>query len=125
VRAALEAIAYQSRDVLDAMAADAKVPIRGLKVDGGAAANDFLCQFQADVLDAAVLRPRVLETTALGAAFLAGLGRGLWRSLDALAARHAVERTFTPRGDPAARARGYSDWRRAVARARGWIESTS
>jgi len=120
VRATLEAIAYQSRDVLEAMAADAKVTLRTLKVDGGAVANDFLCQFQADVLDAAVLRPRVIETTALGAAFLAGLGSGFWRSLDALAARQAVERTFTPGMDPATRARRYDGWRRAVERARGW-----
>jgi glycerol kinase len=107
------------------MAADAKVALRSLKVDGGAAANDFLCQFQADVLDAAVVRPRVIETTALGAAFLAGLGAGLWRSLDALAARQAIERTFTPGRDPAPRARGYDGWRRAVERARGWAPSTS
>jgi glycerol kinase len=124
-RAALEAIAYQSRDVLDAMAADAKVPVRALKVDGGAVANDFLCQFQADVLDAAVHRPRVIETTALGAAFLAGLGSGLWRSLEALAARQGIERTFSPRPGAAARARGYDGWRRAVERARGRESSTS
>jgi glycerol kinase len=124
-RAALEAIAYQSRDVLDAMAADAKVPLRELKVDGGAVANDFLCQYQADVLDAAVKRPRVIETTALGAALLAGLGVGLWRSLDALAARPAIERTFSPRMDPAARARRYEGWRRAVERARNWEAPTS
>jgi glycerol kinase len=124
-RAALEAIAYQSRDVLDAMAADAKVAVRRLKVDGGAVANDFLCQFQADVLDAAVMRPKVIETTALGAAFLAGLGAGVWRSLDAVAARQTIERTFSPRMDPAARARGYDGWRRAVARARNWDVPTS
>jgi glycerol kinase len=123
VRATLEAIAYQSRDVLEAMAADAKVALRALKVDGGAVANDFLCQFQADVLDAAVLRPRVIETTALGAAFLAGLGSGFWRSLDALASRQAVERTFTPRMDAATRARRYDGWRRAVERSRGWERS--
>jgi glycerol kinase len=120
VRAALEAIAYQSRDVLEAMAADAGLALRALKVDGGAVANDFLCQFQADILDAAVMRPRVIETTALGAAFLAGLGAGLWRSLDALAARQAVERTFSPCMDPAARARRYDGWRRAVERSRLW-----
>jgi len=125
VRATLEAIAYQSRDVLEAMAADAKVALRALKVDGGAVANDFLCQFQADVLDAAVLRPRVIETTALGAAFLAGLGSGFWRSLDALACRQAVERTFTPRMDPATRARRYDGWRRAVERSRHWEKETS
>jgi glycerol kinase len=124
-RAALEAIAYQSRDVLDAMAADAKVALRGLRVDGGAVANDFLCQFQADVLDAAVVRPRVIETTALGAAFLAGLGSGVWRSLDTLAARQAIERTFRPGRDPGARTRGYDGWRRAVERARGWEVPTS
>jgi glycerol kinase len=125
VRATLEAIAYQSRDVLDAMAADAKVALSGLKVDGGAVANDFLCQFQADVLDAAVTRPRVIETTALGAAFLAGLGAGGWRSLDALASRQAIERTFTPRMDPATRAARYGGWRRAVERARHWEKETS
>ena len=112
VRATLEAIAWQSRDVLEAMAADAKVRLPALKVDGGAAANDFLCQFQADVLDAAVIRPKVIETTALGA--------GVWRSLDALAARHPIERTFTPAMETAHRARGYEGWRRAIERARRW-----
>jgi glycerol kinase len=120
VRATLEAIAWQSRDVLEAMAADAKVRLPALKVDGGAAANDFLCQFQADVLDAAVIRPKVIETTALGAAYLAGLGAGVWRSLDVLAARHPIERTFTPAMDAARRARGYEGWRRAIERARRW-----
>jgi glycerol kinase len=119
-RAALEAIAYQSRDVLDAMAADAKATLGDLRVDGGAVANDFLCQFQADVLEAAVVRPAVTETTALGAAYLAGLGCGLWRSLDAVAERHTVQRTFRPAMDAAARAEGYAGWRRAVERARGW-----
>ena len=124
-RAALEAIAFQSRDVLEAMAADARVRLPALKVDGGAVANDFLCQFQADILDATVMRPKVIETTALGAAFLAGLGRGVWRSLDALATRHAVERTFTPRMDAATRARRYDGWRRAVERSRGWEASSA
>ena len=119
-RAALEAIAYQSRDVLDAMAADAKASLGEVKVDGGATANDFLCQFQADVLDATVARPAVIETTALGAAYLAGLGSGLWRSLDAVAERHAIDRHFTPSMDAPARAEGYAGWRRAVERARGW-----
>src|ERR671934_2126808 len=96
VRAALEAIAFQSRDVLDAMAADAKSSVGRLRVDGGAVANDFLCQFQADMLDAPVDRPAIIETTALGAAYLAGLGAGLWQSPDAVAERHAVERTFRP-----------------------------
>ena len=120
VRAALEAIAFQSRDVLDAMAADAKATVRRIRVDGGAVANDFLCQFQADVLEAAVERPAVIETTGLGAAYLAGLGVGLWRSLDAVAERHAVERTFTPAMAGDERAARYETWKRAVERARAW-----
>jgi glycerol kinase len=107
------------------MAGDAKVALRALKVDGGAVANDFLCQFQADILDAVVMRPRVIETTALGAAFLAGLGAGVWRSLDTLADCQVVERVFTPRMDPEQRARGYQGWRRAVERARHWEKETS
>jgi glycerol kinase len=119
-RAALEAIAFQSRDVLEAMAADAKTTLPRLRVDGGAVVNDFLCQFQADVLDAPVDRPAVIETTGLGAAYLAGLGAGLWRSLDAVARRHAVQRTFTPAMAAAERAERYDAWKRAVERSRAW-----
>lgn len=121
-RAALEAIAYQSRDVMEAMAADASIAVRELRVDGGAAANDFLCQFQADVTDVPVLRPAVIETTALGAAYLAGLGAGVWRTLEGVAARASIERTFTPAMDAATRARRYDGWRRAVERAKGWAQ---
>ena len=120
VRAALEAIAYQSRDVLEAMATDAGVPIDALRVDGGATANDFLCQFQADILGVPVLRPSVIETTALGAAYLAGLGVGLWASLEALARQWSVERAFTPAMPEGQRAHLYGGWRRAVDRARAW-----
>jgi glycerol kinase len=120
-RAALEAIAYQSRDVLDTMRRESGVELRTLRVDGGAAANDFLCQFQADVLGVEVLRPRVTETTGLGAAYLAGVGAGLWKSAD-LEGRWQLERRFTPALAPAAREAGYAKWRRAVERARGWIE---
>jgi glycerol kinase len=119
-RAALEAIAYQSRDVLEAMRADTGTAVRLLRVDGGAVANDFLCQFQADIMDIPVERPAVIDTTALGAAYLAGLGAGLWKSLDALAARSTVERTFMPRMPGARRAAAYDGWRHAVERARGW-----
>jgi glycerol kinase len=119
-RAALEAIAFQSRDVLDAMAADAKTTPARLKVDGGAVANDFLCQFQADVLNAAVDRPAVIETTGLGAAYLAGVGAGVWRSLDAVAERRAVDRTFTPAMSATEREARYEMWKRAVERARAW-----
>ena len=120
VRAALEAIAYQSRDVLAAMETDAGVPIDALRVDGGATANDFLCQFQADILGVPVLRPSVIETTALGAAYLAGLGVGLWSSLDALARQWSVERTFTPAMPEDQRAGLYDGWQRAVERTRAW-----
>jgi len=121
VRAALEAIAFQSRDVLEAMAADAAIAVRELRVDGGAAANDFLCQFQADVMSVAVLRPRVIETTALGAAYLAGLGAGVWRSLDDVGRCWTLERRFEPLPDERTRAARYDGWRRAVARSRGWV----
>jgi glycerol kinase len=124
VRAALEAIAWQSCDVLEAMAADAPVPLSELRVDGGAAANDFLCQFQADVLDADVVRPSVIETTGLGAAYLAGLGAGLWRSLDTVAAQVRVERRFTPAMAPEVREASRVEWRRAVERARAWAVPT-
>jgi glycerol kinase len=124
VRAALEAIAYQSRDVLEAMAADAGEPIRALRVDGGAAANDFLCQFQADVMNVPVERPLTIETTALGAAGLAGLGAGVWKSLGDFAARAAIERTFVPSMDAGLREARYRSWRRAVERAREWEINT-
>jgi glycerol kinase len=120
VRAALEAIAYQSRDVLDAMVADASLPLRALRVDGLAAGNDFLCQFQADLLDVPVERPAVLDTTALGAASLAGLGAGVWPSLEEVAAHCTIERVFEPSSDDAVREARYAGWRRAVERARGW-----
>src|SRR2546428_4693504 len=120
-RAALEAIAFQSQDVLAAMAADAGLAVRELRVDGGAAAHDFLCQFQADVMNVAVLRPRVIETTALGAAYLAGLGAGGRRSLDEVGRRWTLERRVRPRFDEAARAARYDGWRRAVERSKGWV----
>jgi glycerol kinase len=119
-RAALEAIAFQSRDVLEAMTADAGVAARALRVDGGAAANDLLCQLQADLAGVPVQRPAVIETTALGAAALAALGAGLWRSLAEAARRRTIERTFTPAMDEAERSARYAGWRRAVERARAW-----
>jgi glycerol kinase len=119
VRAALEAIAYQSRDVLDTMAEDAGVPLQALRVDGGATANDFLCQFQADILGRDVLRPSVTETTGLGAAYLAGVGVGMW-TMEGLGDRWKLERRFSPVLPPAAREESYRGWRRAVERARAW-----
>src|SRR5262249_7321679 len=95
-RAALEGIAFQVADVIDVMQNDSSTPIRELRVDGGAAANNLLMQFQADLLGVAVVRPRVLETTALGAAYLAGLAVGVWKSADELQSHRQVERTFEP-----------------------------
>jgi glycerol kinase len=120
-RAALEGIAYQNRDVLDAMAQESGAPLAALRVDGGAAANNFLCQFQADVLNVEVLRPAVTETTGMGAAFLAGVGAGLWKTSD-LASRWRLDRRFAPSAASTGRAAGYAGWRRAVERARGWAE---
>jgi glycerol kinase len=120
-RAALEAIAYQSRDVLDTMGEEAGLPVRALRVDGGAAANDFLCQFQSDILGADVLRPSVTETTGLGAAYLAGVGAGIWRIED-LTDRWKLGRRFTPALKAAAREEAYQGWRRAVERSRAWAQ---
>jgi glycerol kinase len=120
-RAALEAIAYQSRDVLDTMKRESGVPLTTLRVDGGASANDFLCQFQADILGVEVLRPSVTETTGLGAAYLAGVGAGLWKSRE-LASRWKLERKFTPTMSDAAREAAYAGWRRAVERSQRWAQ---
>jgi glycerol kinase len=119
-RATLESIAYQVRDVLDAMDADTGAPLATLRVDGGAAANDLLLQFQADLLDVPVERPVVAETTALGAAYLAGLAVGFWRDTADLEANWRLDRRFSPAMEPARRDRLYAGWQRAVERSRGW-----
>jgi len=121
VRATLEAICYQTRDVVEAMAQDAGTRLSALRVDGGASRNDFLMQLQADILGVPVIRPTVSETTALGAAYAAGLAQGIWDSLDAMSRHWAVDRTFEPRCPPAERDLGYAEWKRAVERARGWL----
>jgi glycerol kinase len=118
VRAALESLAYQTRDVVDAMAADSGTPLTTLRVDGGAAANDFLMQFQADVLGVPVERPKLVETTAMGAAALAGLAVGFWRSPNELARACQLDRRFKPRMAAATRESLYRGWRTAVARVR-------
>ena len=118
VRAALEAMAFQTRDVVDAMAADAGAALRDLRVDGGAAANGFLMQFQADVLGVPVERPKLVETTALGAAFLAGITTGFWRSSAELARARKTDRRFTPKMKAAKRDELYRGWQDAVARVR-------
>jgi glycerol kinase len=119
-RAALESIAYQSADVLDAMQRDAGEKLSELRVDGGAAANDLLMQFQADILGVPVVRPKVLETTALGAAYLAGLAVDLWNSPEDLAARWQAERRFEPRMERYKADALLARWRDAVGRAKNW-----
>jgi glycerol kinase len=114
VRATLESLAFQSRDLVEAMARDAGARVRALQVDGGAVANDWLMQYQADLLGVPVRRPRVIETTALGAGLLAGLGAGVWRSPRELASARALDREFRPRHDTRWRASEWARWRSAV-----------
>lgn len=118
IRAALESIAYQSKDLLDAMTKDSGVSLKRLKVDGGAVANDFLMQFQADITDVEVLRPSNCETTALGAAFLAGLAVGFWESVIELEHKACIDKHFIPNIDAKDRLRLYAGWQDAVARTR-------
>lgn len=120
VRAALESIAYQTRDVVSAMARDAGMEIPALRADGGASANNLLMQFQADILGIPVERPSCIETTALGAAYLAGLAAGVWPDQRFIASRWSMERFFRPAMDGTLREQAYAGWLRAVERSRGW-----
>ena len=121
-RAALEATAFQTREVLDAMNADSGLPLVTLKVDGGMVHNELLMQFQADILGVPVIRPTLVETTALGAAYAAGLAVGLWSTVEELRTHWRRDKEWTPALDPVSRERLYRDWRRAVTRAFDWIE---
>jgi len=121
-RAALEATAWQTREVLDAMNADSGVPLTALKVDGGMVHNDLLMQFQADVLGVPVIRPKVSETTALGAAYAAGLAVGFWNALSDLRANWTNDREWRPAMDPARREKEYGLWKKAVTRTFDWAE---
>jgi glycerol kinase len=118
IRATLEALAYQTRDIVDTMVAESRRALGGLRVDGGASANNFLMQFQSDILGVTVDRPKVIETTALGAALLAGLGVGLWKSEHDLERVRRTDRVFRPRMAPEQREALYQGWRRAVAAVR-------
>ena len=122
VRATLESIAYQTRDVLEAMQEDSKINLQALKVDGGAVANNFLMQFQADILGVPIYRPEVTETTALGAAYLAGLAVGFWDSKDEIAEKWNVDRVFEPVMDSSLRDKKYTGWKKAVSRTLKWEE---
>ena len=121
-RATLEATAYQTRDVLAAMEQDSRIRLSELRVDGGMVVNELLMQFQADILDVAVVRPRVTETTALGAAYAAGLACGYWKSIEDLKRNWAIDKTWQPRMAKERRARLYASWRKAVTRSFGWVE---
>ncbi|HZQ74829.1 MAG TPA: glycerol kinase GlpK, partial [Burkholderiales bacterium] len=123
-RAALESIAFQSADVLDAMQKDSGSPLQELRVDGGAAANDLLMQFQADLLGVPVLRPKVTETTALGAAYLAGLTTALWKSRGELASHWQLDKRFEPQAKREAAQERMRRWREAVKRSRDWVSET-
>lgn len=122
IRATLESIAYQSKDVIEAMQADSGIPLQALRVDGGASANNFLMQFQSDILGVNVERPATLELTALGAAFLAGLAVGYWSGLDDVRNRLHIERVFEPSADKEKQVQRYKGWKKAVSRALQWID---
>jgi glycerol kinase len=124
-RAALASIAYQTADVLEAMQKDAAIELKELRVDGGAARNDLLMQFQADVLGVPVIRPMVTETTALGAAYLAGLAAGFWHSQEAISSQWEVERRFEPCMSSGERVQRLATWRKAVQRAQAWEMQTT
>jgi glycerol kinase len=122
-RAALEATAFQTKEVVDAMNADSGVALESLKVDGGMVGNDLLMQFQADILDVPVIRPRVAETTSLGAAYAAGLAVGFWGGTDELRANWQQDRAWAPRMDAGRREREYRLWKKAVTRTFDWVEA--
>jgi glycerol kinase len=124
-RAALESIAYQTRDVLECMEEDSGTELKELRVDGGAAANEFLMQFQADILGVPVVIQATTETTALGAAYLAGLAVGFWKDQQQIAANYRVKRKFIPRMSSKQRESLYRKWKMAVERAKGWKEEKS
>ncbi|MDX2344628.1 MAG: glycerol kinase GlpK [Acidimicrobiia bacterium] len=121
-RAVLESVAYQSRDVLEAMEADSGVLMNELKVDGGMVVNELLMQFQADILDVDVVRPVIIETTVLGAAYAAGLATGYWSGIDELRTHWSEDRRFVADMDPEHRDSLYSSWNKAVAKSLDWVE---
>ncbi|MFZ1957009.1 MAG: FGGY-family carbohydrate kinase, partial [Desulfobacterales bacterium] len=121
-RAVLEASAYQTLEIVEAMNNDSGVDLSSLKVDGGMVANELLMQFQADILNVPVIRPAVTETTALGAAYAAGLAVGYWSDAAELRSNWAIDKIWEPQMDPAERQKGIGDWKKAVARTFNWVE---
>ena len=122
IRATLESLAYQVNDVLEAMKADSGIELAALKVDGGASANDFLMQTQADIINAPVNRPQCVETTAMGAAYLAGLAVGYWSSKEDVIKNWAIDKTFEPKIEAAEREKRIKGWNKAVKYAYGWAK---
>ena len=122
IRAAQESIAYQVAGLVKAMEADTGLPLTSLKADGGASRDQFLMQFQADIINCQVRRPAIRETTALGAAYLAGLAAGVWKDLDEIRQLWACDTTFEPKMDAARREKLLTDWENAVGRSRGWAK---
>lgn len=122
IKATLESLAYQTKDILNAMQQDAGIKLSILKVDGGASANNILMQFQADILNVKVERPETIESTAMGAAYLAGVSIGLWKQSD-ISGNRRVEKMFTPTMEEAQRTRLYKGWLKAIERTKGWIDS--
>ena len=122
IRATLEALAYQTKDLADAMACDCLACLKSLKVDGGASANNFIMQFQSDILNCQVIRPVCIETTSLGAAYLAGLATGYWKDENDIISNFAIDKTFDPTMDDYKRVELISNWKKAVNRAQNWIE---
>jgi len=124
-RAVLEATAFQTRDVVEAMQKDSGVDLNTLRVDGGMVVNELLMQFQADILERAVIRPVIQETTALGAAYAAGLAVGFYKDIDDLRANWRADRTWTPKLDPSSRENLYRTWKKAVTRSFDWVDPTT
>jgi len=122
IRATLESIAYQSRDLINAMIEDSGIEMNSLKVDGGAVKNNFLMEFQSNILGTEVLRPEVIETTALGAAYLAGLAVGFWKDKSEIADSWKVEKKFEPTMTSHERVKLYKGWKKAVTRSMDWEE---
>ncbi len=119
-RAALEAVAFQTREVLDAMTKDSGIKTKSLRVDGGMVVNELLMQFQSDILKTAVIRPKMIETTALGAAYAAGMAVGFWENFDDLVKNWGIDKKWKPAMDNALRKSLFSNWKKAVKRALDW-----
>jgi glycerol kinase len=122
LRAAEESIAYQSRDVLEVIQKDSGIGLKKLKVDGGAVRDNFLMQFQSDILGVPVVRPQVIETTALGAAYLSGLAIGFWKDKAEISSKWKADREFIPNMDEKIKERLYKGWKKAISRSLSWEE---